>query len=86
LSPATGEKGVSEIQQATTTAVEKAVGPVTAFTVSAGWATVWQTVEGLIGACSCLVGMYVTIKLFRQKREINRLTIKELKKVNHEVK
>lgn len=71
---------MSELQQTATTLVEKTMAPVTALTVSAGWATVWQTVNGAIGACSCLVGMYVTIYLFRQKREINKLKIKELKK------
>jgi len=80
LSSGTGEEDVSELQQAATNAVEKTIGPVTALTVSAGWATVWQTVNGAIGACSCLVGMYVTIYLFRQKREINKLKIEELKK------
>jgi len=71
---------VSDLQQAATTVAEKTIGPVTALTVSAGWATLWQTAYGFIGACSCLVGMYVTIYLFRQKREINRLKIEGLKK------
>ena len=71
---------MNPIQQNATNVIEKTIGPATALTVSTGWATLWQIVPGVLGSLSCILGMYVTIYLFRQKRRINNLKIAELEK------
>ena len=76
---------MSELQQTATDALSRHVGSATAATVSTGVGTAFEIIPPLLGCSASLIGIYVTIYLFLQKRKIHKLQIIVLEeKVNHE--
>jgi cadmium resistance protein CadD (predicted permease) len=70
------------IQQAANSVTSNPVGGATAITVSTGWATIMQYVPPFAGSCASVVGIYVTLYLFMQKKKINSLQIAKLEGKN----
>ena len=76
---------MNELQQTATDALSRNVGTATAATVSTGVGTAFEIIPPLLGCSASVIGIYVTVYLFLQKRKIYKLQIKALVgKVNHE--